>query len=213
MRQRVLLLHYIFSGYVFSQWSVINAYPYSVITIWGERWRKITSYYYLARAWVCNFCERHAGHPFFCASITSHFYTSNFKHSYENVQILSKMSNFVQNVQFCPVCPIVQICSIYSKLLRLKVSILFFFFWGLDYSSEWVIMNTPKKFLVHCPNKKCTKHAQQKIIAVSTCIRSTVFENRSKMSRAKRLFTISICCVDEVLPNISFNFAKHFLIS
>ena len=84
---------------------------------------------------------------------------------------------------------------------------------GLTTSSFWMGYNEyPKKFLVHCPNKKCTKHAQQKIIAVSTCIRSTVFENRSKMSRAKRLFTISICCVDEVLPNISFNFAKHFLI-
>ena len=149
--------------------------------------------------------------PFFCARITSHFYTSNFKHSYENVQILSKMSNFVQNVQFCPVCPIVQICSIYFKLLRLKVSILFFFFFLRAWLQLWMGYNEyPKKFLVHCPNKKCTKHAQQKIIAVSTCIRSTVFENRSKMSRAKRLFTISICCVDEVLPNIFFLSCQTF---
>ena len=57
---------------------------------------KITSYYYLA--WVCNFCERHAGHPFLKREHRIALLHICFKRSYENVQILSKMSNFVQNV-------------------------------------------------------------------------------------------------------------------
>ena len=54
-RESITALHFL---YVFSQWSVINAYPYSVITIWASK-KYLYSDYYLE---VCNFCERHAGH-------------------------------------------------------------------------------------------------------------------------------------------------------
>ena len=60
---------------------------------------KITSYYYLA--WVCNFCERHAGHPFLKREHRIALLHICFKRSYENVQIL-----IIKNVVCVSVCPV-----------------------------------------------------------------------------------------------------------